>query len=200
MPTSIVASAWRLEAARQIQNVFHTEYLRVYTHDDVLGVELGGSLKNVIAIAAGVCDGLGLGDNTKAALLTRGLAEMTRLGVAMGSRGDTFSGLSGMGDLIVTAMSRHSRNRNFGELLARGLSVDQAMTEIGMVVEGFRTADSVRALSEKFGVAMPISRQVYEILYCGKEPRTALKELMSRSQKPEIYSGQMPLERGGEDC
>ena len=187
MPTSIVASAFDLEIAREIQEIFHTEYFRIYTQEDVLGVELGAAVKNVIAIAAGVCDGLGFGDNTKAALLTRGLAEIIRLGVIMGARQETFSGLAGIGDLIVTSISRHSRNRNFGELLAKGYSVEEAMNRIGMVVEGVKTADSVKALAQKYRISMPISQEVYSLIYEGKNPREALKDLMGRSLKPEIY-------------
>jgi len=187
MPTSIVASAFDPEIAREAQETFHTDYFRIYTQQDVLGVELGAAVKNIIAIAAGVCDGLGFGDNTKAALLTRGLAEIIRLGVIMGARQETFSGLAGIGDLIVTSISRHSRNRNFGELLARGYNVEEAMKQIGMVVEGVKTADSVRALAQKYRIAMPISQEVYSLIYEGKKPREALKDLMGRSLKPEIY-------------
>jgi len=192
MPTSIVAAAYKPELAHEVQALFHTDFFRVYIHDDVLGVQLGGALKNVIAIAAGVCDGLGFGDNTKAALLTRGLAEMIRLGVAMGAKQETFSGLSGVGDLIVTATSRHSRNRNFGELIAKGRNVEEALNEIGMVVEGVKTASSVAALAEKYHVAMPISVEVYRVLYEGKKPKDALRDLMGRSPKPEIYGPESP--------
>lgn len=191
-PTSVVAAAYTKEVARKVQNLLHTEFLRVYTQQDVLGVELGGSVKNAIAIAAGVCDGLGFGDNTKAALLTRGLAEIIRLGVAMGAKRTTFSGLSGMGDLIVTAMSRHSRNRNFGELLAKGRNVEEAQKEIGMVVEGIKTVDSVMTLAEKYGVAMPLSKQVHELIYHGKKPWDAFRDLMHREPKPEIYGPDTP--------
>ena len=192
MPTSIVAAAYKPELALEVQTLFHTDFFRVYIHDDVFGVQLGGAVKNVIAIAAGVCDGLGFGDNTKAALLTRGLAEMIRLGVAMGAKQETFSGLSGVGDLIVTATSRHSRNRNFGELIAKGRSVEEALNEIGMVVEGVKTASSVATLAEKYHVAMPISVEVYRVLYEGKKPKDALRDLMRRSPKPEIYGPESP--------
>lgn len=187
MPTSIVASAYNAGLARHIQQIFHTDYLRVYTHNDVLGAELGGAIKNVIAIAAGICDGLGFGDNSKAALITRGLAEIIRLAVAMGARRETFSGLAGVGDLIVTATSTHSRNWSFGWLLAKGRSMEQAMEEIGMVIEGVRTADTVMALALKHKVQMPISREIYQILYEGKTAREAVQDLMERSPKPEIY-------------
>jgi len=188
MPTTVVSCSFSPELAGRVQGIFHTEFFRVYTQEDVLGVELGGAVKNVIAIAAGVCDGLGFGDNSRAALITRGLAEMIRLGIAMGARIDTFSGLAGVGDLIVTTTSRHSRNRNFGELLARGRSVKQALDEIGMVVEGVNTAHSVMALGEKYNVAMPISRETYRIIYEGKKPEDAVRDLLERAPKPEIYT------------
>ncbi len=162
-----------------------TPSFRVYTHDDVMGVELGAALKNVVAIAAGVCDGLGFGDNARAALITRGLAEMTRLGVAMGARPETFSGLTGMGDLIVTAGSKHSRNHTFGEKIAQGLTTDQAIKEIGMVVEGVKSCASAAALSKKFNVEMPIAREIHAVLYEGKDPKQASKDLMVRDPRPE---------------
>ena len=192
MPTSIVAAAYKPDLAHEVQTLFHADFFRVYVHDDVLGVQLGGAVKNVIAIAAGVCDGLGFGDNTKAALLTRGLAEMIRLGIAMGAKRETFSGLSGVGDLIVTATSRHSRNRNFGELIAKGRSVEDALDEIGMVVEGVKTASSVATLAEKYHVEMPISVEVYRVLYEGKRPKDGVRDLMGRSPKPEIYGPETP--------
>jgi len=184
-PTTVVAASKSREMAERIQTVFFTPRFRVYTHDDVLGVELGGSLKNIIAIAAGICDGLGFGDNSRAALITRGLVEMTRLGVAMGARAETFAGLTGMGDLIATAGSRHSRNRNFGEKIALGLTVEQAQREIGMVVEGVRTCASASALAQRHGVEMPITREVYSVLYEGKRPKEAARDLMLRDPKPE---------------
>jgi glycerol-3-phosphate dehydrogenase (NAD(P)+) len=188
IPTTVVASAFNKAIAEEIQRLFNTRYFRVYTQSDVLGVELGAALKNVIAIAAGICDGLELGDNPKAALLTRGLAEIIRLGTAMGARAATFSGLTGLGDLIVTATSHHSRNRNFGELIARGLSPAEAERRIGMVVEGIRTARCAQRLAQKIGVSAPISREVYKVLFQGKNPRAALRSLMQRKPKPEIYS------------
>lgn len=187
IPTSVVACSFLPPVSVKVQELFHTDYFRIYTQEDVLGVELGGAVKNVIAIAAGISDGLGFGDNTKAALLTRGLAEIMRLGVAMGARRETFTGLAGIGDLIVTCISRHSRNRNFGELIAGGYSVEGAMSHIGMVVEGVKTADSVKALSEKYEIPMPISREIYSVLYEGKNPPEAVKDLMGRSLKPEIF-------------
>jgi len=192
MPTTVVASSANVETAKRIQAIFFTPRFRVYTHDDVLGVELGGSLKNIIAIAAGICDGLGFGDNSRAALITRGLAEMTRLGVAMGARAETFSGLTGMGDLIVTAGSRHSRNHNFGAMIAHGLTAEQAQREIGMVVEGINTCASAVALAAKHRVEMPITRQVYAVLYEGKSARQAVQDLMLRGPKAESGPGLRP--------
>ncbi len=187
-PTTVCAAAWNPELAKYVQALFMSDTLRVYTQDDVLGVELGGSLKNVVAIAAGVCDGLSLGDNSRAALITRGLAEMIRLGGAMGARVETFAGLAGMGDLILTCCGPLSRNHSFGELLAKGRTPDQALEEIGMVVEGMRTARSARALAQKHGVEMPIVQEVYAVIYESKDPRQAVYDLMHREAKPERVS------------
>ncbi len=167
------------------RDLFMTEYLRVYTNTDLIGVELGVSLKNVIAIAAGICDGLGYGDNTKGALLTRGLAEMTRLGVTMGGRPETFAGLSGMGDLITTCISKHSRNRHVGEAIADGRSLDEILDSMVMVAEGVRTTRSVAELSEKLSVEMPICEQMNLVLFEGKPPREAIANLMLRDPRPE---------------
>ncbi len=186
MPTTVTAAAYCAETARRIQAIFFDPMFRVYTHDDVLGVELGAAVKNVIAIAAGICDGLGMGDNAKAALLTRGLAEMMRLGRALHVNPRTLSGLSGMGDLIVTAISRHSRNRNFGELLAQGLTPEQASEAIGMVVEGAPTARAVCELARRHRVDMPISEAVYSILYESKPLLQAVSELLERDPKSEM--------------
>jgi glycerol-3-phosphate dehydrogenase (NAD(P)+) len=186
-PTSVVSSAYNQETAASVQRLFMTPTFRVYTHHDVLGVELGGSLKNIIAIAAGVCDGLRLGDNSKAALLTRGLAEIIRLGKAMGADIQTFTGLAGVGDLIVTALSRHSRNRAFGERIARGLTVEEAQRQIGMVVEGITTTQAARQLAKRHGVPMPITEEVYNIIFKDRPPKEAVASLMRRSPKPEIY-------------
>ncbi len=180
IPTTLVSASRSLNTARVVQMVFSSPFLRVYTNDDILGVELGGSLKNVIAIAAGICDGIGYGDNTKAALLTRGIAEMTRLGVAMGARRETFAGLSGIGDLIVTCLSRHSRNRYVGEAIGRGRKLKDILSQMEMVAEGVKTTKSVKQLSTKYVVDMPISNAVYEILFNDKEPHQAVKELMTR--------------------
>ena len=187
MPTTVTVAAYDPATARRIQAIFFDPTFRVYTHDDVLGVEVGAAVKNVIAIACGICDGLGMGDNAKAALITRGLAEMMRLGRELGIREQTLSGLSGMGDLIVTAISRHSRNRNFGELLAQGLTPQQAAEAIGMVVEGIPTARAVCELAHHFKIELPISEAVYSILYESKPVLQAVKDLLEREPKAEVY-------------
>lgn len=187
MPTTVVAAAETKGVAERAQGLFNTPRFRVYTGGDVLGVELGAALKNVIAIAAGACDGMGFGDNTRAALVTRGLAEMTRLGVQMGARRETFSGLAGMGDLIVTAGSRHSRNHNFGELLGQGVSADAARQSIGMEVEGVYAARSAHELAARHDVSMPIAAEVYAILYEAKSTSDAMRSLLARDPKPEIW-------------
>lgn len=186
VPTTIVASSSEEKKMKEIQQVFMTETLRVYTNPDVLGVELGGALKNIIAIAAGISDGLGFGDNTKAALLTRGLAEITRLGIARGAKPLTFAGLSGMGDLITTCISRYSRNRNLGEAIGQGKSLEVALQDIGMVVEGVPTTKSAHDLAEKYKVEMPITEEVYQVLFERKDPYQAVIDLMLREAKPEI--------------
>ncbi|MDZ7375241.1 MAG: NAD(P)H-dependent glycerol-3-phosphate dehydrogenase [candidate division KSB1 bacterium] len=187
IPTAIVSASKNMGAAELVQQVFMNEFLRVYTNADIIGVELGGSLKNIIAIAAGICDGAGFGDNTKAALQPRGLVEIVRLGVAMGADPITFAGLSGMGDLIVTCMSRHSRNRYVGEQIGKGRKLDDILKEMVMVAEGVKTTKSAYALSKKFQVEMPITEQVYHILFEGKDARVALKELMLRGPKEEKW-------------
>jgi len=185
LPTTVVTASPDVEAARTVQEAFSRDWFRVYTSPDPLGVEIGGSLKNVVALAAGVSDGLGLGDNSKAALMTRGLAEMTRLGVAMGAQASTFAGLTGMGDLVVTCMSRHSRNRGVGERLGKGERWEDIARGFQQAVEGAVTARSALDLSKKHKVALPISEQVHAILYEGKDCRLALKELMARPLKGE---------------
>ncbi len=185
LPTTCVAGASRKETAEYIQSLFMNEVFRVYTSPDVLGIELGGALKNVIALAAGIADGLGCGDNTKAALITRGIAEITRLGVAMGGRAETFSGLTGIGDLIVTCASMHSRNRRAGILIGQGYSMDAAMEKVKMVVEGVYSAKAALALSERYHVSMPIVEQVNAVLFKGVSPQDALKELMLRDRRME---------------
>ncbi len=185
LPASVVVAGNDQDACTKVQEAFMSKTFRVYTSTDSVGVELGGALKNVMAIAAGVCDGFGLGDNTKAALITRGLAEITRLGVAMGADPHTFAGLSGMGDLIVTCASQHSRNRALGERIAKGNTLDQAQAASPMVAEGVRTTKSAHALAAREGVEMPITQQVYKVLFEGADPRRAISELMLREPKPE---------------
>ena len=185
LPTALVAGAESQKTAEMIQNVFMNEYLRVYTSPDLIGMELGGALKNVIALAAGMADGLGYGDNTKAALITRGVAEITRLAVRLGGAPETLSGLTGIGDLIVTCESRHSRNRKAGMLIGRGRSVEEALSEVGMVVEGVNTARAAKLLAEKADVPMPIINAVNEVLFSGKSAADAVKELMIRDKRSE---------------
>jgi len=187
IPTTVVCASDSLDTARAAQAVFGTREFRVYTQSDRIGVEMGAALKNVIAIAAGACDGLGFGDNTKAALVTRGLAEITRAAVAAGAVPTTLAGLAGLGDLIVTAMSRHSRNRMFGELLARGRGVQEALQEVGAVVEGYRTCHSAYDLARRLGVEMPITAAIYAVLYEGVSISQATAQLLERDPKPEIY-------------
>lgn len=185
IPTSLVSGAKTKELAELVQNTFMNDTLRVYTSPDTLGMELGASLKNVIALAAGMADGLGYGDNTKAALITRGLAEMARLAVAMGAKYETVSGLTGMGDLIVTCASKHSRNRRAGILMGKGYTMQQAMDEVKMVVEGVYSAKAAIALGEKYHVELPIIEQVAEVLFNGKTAKEAVNELMKRDRKSE---------------
>lgn len=184
-PTSVVASLPAAAAAALVQSVFMSPTLRVYANPDLVGVEIAGSVKNVIAIAAGMGDGLGLGDNTKAALVTRGLAEITRLGLAMGAKPHTFAGLAGLGDLVVTCFSKHSRNRAFGERVGGGMSVEDALAASTMVVEGVRTTTSVVWLADRFSVEMPIASEVHAILFEGCSPRDAVSALMERDPKQE---------------
>ena len=185
MPTTNVVASDDADAAARIQEIFNSASFRIYTSDDIIGVELGGSLKNVIALCAGICDGLGYGDNAKAALITRGIAEMARLGVAMGAKLQTFSGLSGIGDLVGTCTSMHSRNRRAGILIGSGKSAAEAEAEIKMVVEGIRSARAVHALAKRFGVEMPISREAYRVLYEGADVKECLPRLMGRELKAE---------------
>ncbi|HNR68226.1 MAG TPA: NAD(P)H-dependent glycerol-3-phosphate dehydrogenase [bacterium] len=185
IPTAVVIASESLHTAEQLQEALASQMFRLYTSPDVIGVELGGSLKNVIAIAAGICDGAGFGDNTKAALQPRGLAEITRLGKAMGAEAVTFSGLSGMGDLIVTCMSRHSRNRYVGEQIGKGLKLPQVLQSMSMVAEGVRTCRSAVQLAKKYRVEMPICREVYHVLFEGKSPSAAVGSLMTRTARPE---------------
>lgn len=185
-PTTITAACTNLRSAEKIQDLFMNDYFRVYTNTDVIGVELGGALKNVIALAAGISDGLNYGDNAKAALITRGLAEIARLGVRMGGNPFTFAGLSGMGDLIVTCTSVHSRNWKAGNMLGKGMKLDEVLEKMGMVVEGVRTTKAAYQLAQKYEVPMPITTVLYEVLFEGKEPKDAVDELMHRLKKREI--------------
>ena len=185
IPTTVVAGAKSRKTAEKIQQIFMNEAFRVYTSPDMLGIEIGGALKNVIALAAGITDGLGFGDNTKAALITRGIAEMTRLGVAMGGYQETFSGLAGMGDLIVTCASKHSRNRRAGYLIGKGYSMQAAMDEVKMVVEGVHSAKAALMLAEKYYVRLPIIEQVNAVLFDGKQATEAVRDLMIRNGKTE---------------
>lgn len=185
IPTTNVVASEDDNVCSFIQDTFMTPNFRIYTSDDIIGVELGGSIKNVIALCCGILDGLGCGDNTKAALMTRGLVEMTRLGTAMGAKAETFSGLSGVGDLIVTCTSMHSRNRRAGILIGQGKSVDEAQKEVNMVVEGVRSCRAAKELADKVGVEMPIVSEAYEVLFNGKDPQSAICNLMMRSKKNE---------------
>ena len=186
MPTSIVAASTNMEAAKSVQQALMCDSFRVYTNEDVVGVEIGAALKNIIAMAAGICDGMGLGDNTIAALMTRGIHEISQLGVKMGANVHTFAGLSGIGDLIVTCTSRHSRNRRFGKLLGEGMTIDDALRQVGMTVESYYATAAAKQLSDKYGVEMPIVSECYDILYCGGKAQEKIKALMNRSMKSEI--------------
>ena len=186
LPTTVAVASRNAPLARHAQRLFMTERFRVYTNRDIVGVELGGAVKNVIAIASGICDGLGLGDNAKAALLTRGLAEMIRLGVAMGARRDTFAGLAGMGDLITTCMSPYGRNRSVGVQIGQGRKVKDILAGMEQVAEGVRTTLSVRELARRHGVEMPIADQVCRVLFRGKGAARAVSDLMRRAAKDEV--------------
>ena len=186
IPTGVVAAADRLEHAQLVQDLFMNPRFRVYTSNDRIGTEICAALKNVIALCAGCTDGMGCGDNTKALLMTRGLAEMARLGVALGGKKETFTGLAGVGDLIVTCTSMHSRNRRCGILIGQGLSVSEALEEIGAVVEGYYAAANARTLAQKAGVEMPISQAAYEVLYEGRDPKLVVTDLMGRAKRSEL--------------
>ncbi|NLK42831.1 MAG: NAD(P)H-dependent glycerol-3-phosphate dehydrogenase [Tissierellia bacterium] len=186
MPTTVVSASRDKKSAEYIQDLFFTSNFRVYTNPDVIGVELGGALKNIIALGAGISDGLNYGDNTKAALMTRGMIEMARLGEKMGANINTFSGLSGMGDLIVTCTSMHSRNRRAGILIGQGIKVDDAIKKIGMVVEGIKTTKSAYNLAKKHNIEMPITSEIYGVLYEGKDVKNAVLNLMVRDKKNEL--------------
>lgn len=194
LPTTCVIGAKTRKTAEYLQSVFISPVFRVYTSPDILGIELGGSLKNVIALAAGIADGLGYGDNTKAALITRGIAEIARLGVKMGGKIESFTGLTGIGDLIVTCASVHSRNRKAGYLMGQGKSMEEAMDEVQMVVEGVYSAKAAAALAKKYEVSMPIVDQVNAVLFEGKDPGEAVEELMLRESRRENASLPWPGE------
>ncbi len=187
LPTTCVVGAKTKETAVYLQKAFMSDVFRVYISPDILGIEIGGSLKNVIALAAGIADGLGYGDNTKAALITRGIAEITRLGVKMGGKAESFSGLTGIGDLIVTCASVHSRNRKAGYLMGQGKTMQEAMDEVQMVVEGVYSTKAAVELSKKYDVSMPIIEQVNRILFENKKPADAVRELMLREGKAELF-------------
>lgn len=184
--TTVVSASDNKKIAEYIQDIFITPTFRVYTNPDVIGVELGGALKNIIALGAGIADGLKFGDNSKAALMTRGIFEMSKLGVAMGARAETFSGLSGIGDLIVTCTSMHSRNRRAGILIGEGYEVEEAIKKVGMVVEGMKTTKSAYKLGEKYNIDMPITAELYDVLYNGADVEYSVSNLMLREKKHEM--------------
>lgn len=186
VPSATVIASASKELSQRLQEIVFTPYFRVYTNTDLVGVEIGGAAKNVIAIAAGISDGLGFGDNTKASLLTRGLAEIVRLGVALGANPLTFLGLAGVGDLIATATSKHSRNRYVGEQVGRGKPLKDVLSNMRMVAEGVKTTLSLKNLGEKLGLALPITGEVYQVLYQGKDPRISVEDLMLRMPTEEV--------------
>ena len=185
LPTTLVAGCVEKNTSTLIQELMSSEYLRIYRNNDILGVEIGGSLKNIMAIAAGVCDGIGYGDNSKAAILTRGIKEITKLGLKMGANESTFYGLSGIGDLLVTALSKHSRNRFVGEKIGRGESLDNVTENMKMVAEGVNTCKAIPDLVDKYEIEMPISQSIHDILFNKKDPLKVVKELMTRKLGPE---------------
>jgi len=185
MVTACVAASEDIGVAEEVQKMFMNPVFRVYTNTDIIGVEIGGALKNLIALAAGISDGVGFGDNSKAALMTRGIVEISRLGVAMGGKAETFSGLSGIGDLIVTCTSRHSRNRMAGVLLGKGKNLEETLKEVHMVVEGVNTAKAAYDLSFKYNVNMPITKEIYNVLFFGRDTKQAVVNLMTRDKTAE---------------
>jgi glycerol-3-phosphate dehydrogenase (NAD(P)+) len=187
LPTTVVVTSMDMKSAEKVQNVFMTNKFRVYTNEDIIGVEIGGAVKNIIALAAGISDGLGYGDNTKAALMTRGMIEITRIGMRLGGKRETFSGLTGMGDMIVTCTSMHSRNRRAGILIGKGLKVADATSQIGMVVEGIKACKAFYELKERLNVLMPITDSLYKVLFENKDPHYGVYELMTRDKKNETY-------------
>ncbi|MBE6063209.1 MAG: NAD(P)H-dependent glycerol-3-phosphate dehydrogenase [Clostridium butyricum] len=187
LPTTLVSTSEKMKYAYDVQDLFMTPNLRVYTNDDIIGVEVGGAVKNIIALAAGILDGLGYGDNTKAALMTRGMKEISRIGIALGGRTETFYGLTGMGDLIVTCTSMHSRNRRAGFLIGKGKNLSEALEEVGMVVEGVKACRAFYQLKEKMGVSMPITDGLYKGLFENKKPKEIIDNLMIRDKKSELF-------------
>lgn len=187
IPTTLVATSNNMKYAEQVQELFMTPTLRIYTNEDIVGVEIGGAVKNIIALAAGIGDGVGYGDNSKAALMTRGMKEISRVGMALGGKAETFFGLTGMGDLIVTCTSMHSRNRRAGILIGKGASLDEALDEVGMIVEGVKACKAFHELNREIGVSMPITDALYSVLFEDKDPREAVQELMLREKKNETH-------------
>lgn len=185
IPSTAVIACKNKNTAKDLQAIFNSDTFRIYSNTDIIGVELGGSIKNIIAIACGLCDGLGYGTNTKAAILTRGLAEMSRLGTALGAKTATFSGLSGLGDLVTTCFSPKSRNRTVGESLGKGKTIDQILSSMDMVAEGVDTVKAIYKLADKLEISMPITTEIYNIIYKSKDPTKAVKDLMTRKTKPE---------------
>ena len=187
IPTAVVSASSNIALSKEVQILFSNEYFRVYSSTDIIGVEVGGAVKNVIAIAAGICQGLQLGDNTMAALLTRGLQEIVRLGNHYGASPDTFSGLSGIGDLMVTAFSKHSRNRHVGYMLGRGMALADILSEMNMVAEGINTTKSINSIAGKYNLSMPICDETYNVLFNDKSPQAAISELMQRDLVDEYF-------------
>lgn len=185
LPTTAVVSSTKMEYAKEVQDVFMASKFRVYTNDDIVGVEIGGAVKNIIALAAGICDGMGYGDNTKAALMTRGMSEIVKIGIKLGGKLETFYGLTGMGDLIVTCTSMYSRNRRAGILIGKGVPCEEACKQIGMVVEGVKACEAFYELKESMGVSMPITNALYNVLFRNKEVDSEVNELMIREKKSE---------------
>lgn len=188
IPTTVVATSSDMDCALKVQDLFITNKFRVYTNEDIIGVEIGGAVKNIIALAAGISDGIGYGDNTKAALMTRGMSEIIRIGEKLGGKRETFYGLTGMGDMIVTCTSMHSRNRRAGILIGQGTSPEAATEQVGMVVEGIKACRAFYELKEKIGVPMPITDALYKVLFENKDPQYAVYELMSREKKDEVIN------------
>ena len=188
IPTAIVAASTDIDTAKRIQGIFVSSYLRVYTNADIIGVELGGAIKNIIAIASGISDGMGLGDNSKAALITRGLFEITRMGIKLGAKEETFAGLSGVGDLIVTCQSKHSRNRYVGEEIGKGRKLRDILDGMTMIAEGVNTCRTVHQMSKRYEVCMPISEEIYNVLFNYKDPHIAVRDLMNREPVHERHS------------